>query len=46
MVSARRVGVAERRALDLAAVVQAACSDAAAANERRKLLGWLADARG
>jgi hypothetical protein len=30
--------------LDLAAVVQAACSDAVAANERRKLVGWLADA--
>jgi Winged helix DNA-binding domain len=29
---------------DLAAVVQAACSGAVAANERRKLLGWLADA--
>jgi hypothetical protein len=29
---------------DLAAVVQAACSDAIAASERRKLLGWLADA--
>ena len=29
---------------DLAAVVQAACSDAIAVNERRKLLGWLADA--
>jgi len=27
---------------DVAAVVQAACSDAVAANERRKLLGWLA----
>lgn len=30
--------------LDAAPVVQAACSDAVAANERRKLLGWLADA--
>lgn len=30
--------------LDVAAVVQAACSAAVAANERRKLLGWLADA--
>jgi hypothetical protein len=29
--------------LDVAAVVQAACSDAVAANERRKLLGWLTD---
>jgi hypothetical protein len=28
----------------LAPVVQAACSDAVAASERRKLLGWLADA--
>ncbi len=28
----------------LAPVVQAACSDAVAARERRKLLGWLADA--
>jgi len=28
--------------LDAAPVVQAACSDAVAANERRKLLGWLA----
>jgi Winged helix DNA-binding domain len=27
--------------LDVAPVVQAACSDAVAANERRKLLGWL-----
>jgi hypothetical protein len=30
--------------MDVAAVVQAACSDAIAASERRKLLGWLADA--
>jgi hypothetical protein len=29
--------------LDIAPVIQAACSDAVAANERRKLLGWLAD---
>jgi hypothetical protein len=29
---------------DLAAIVQAACSDAVAASERRKLLSWLADA--
>lgn len=29
---------------DTAAVIQAACSDAVAANERRKLLGWLAEA--
>jgi hypothetical protein len=28
--------------LDIAPVVQAACSDAVAANERRKLLGWMA----
>ncbi len=30
-------------ALDIAPVIQAACSRAVAANERRKLLGWLAD---
>ena len=30
--------------VELAPVVQAACSDAVAANERRKLLRWLADA--
>jgi hypothetical protein len=30
--------------VSLAGVVQAACSDAIAARERRKLLGWLADA--
>jgi hypothetical protein len=30
--------------VDTAAVVQAACSDAVAASERRKLLGWLTDA--
>jgi hypothetical protein len=30
--------------VDLAPVVQAACSDAIAATERRKLLGWLTDA--
>ena len=29
--------------LDIAPVIQAACSRAVAANERRKLLGWLAD---
>lgn len=29
---------------DIAAVIQAACSDAVAANERRKLLAWLAAA--
>ena len=29
--------------LDIAAVIQAACSRAVAANERRKLLGWLAE---
>jgi hypothetical protein len=29
--------------LDIAPVIQAACSDTVAANERRKLLGWLAD---
>ncbi len=28
---------------DVASVIQAACSDAVAVNERRKLLGWLAD---
>ena len=30
-------------ALDIAPVIQAACSRAVAANERRKLLGWLAE---
>ena len=30
-------------ALDIATVIQAACSRAVAANERRKLLGWLAE---
>jgi hypothetical protein len=29
--------------LDIAPVIQAACSDAVAASERRKLLGWLAE---
>ena len=29
--------------LEIAPVIQAACSRAVAANERRKLLGWLAD---
>jgi hypothetical protein len=32
--------------LDIAPVIQAACSDAVAANERRKLLGWLAESGG